>query len=100
VTTAQDDWKTPDTDQLAEAIVGLTTPDEVAAFLLDLCTHKELTEMAHRWLTVRLLDESLSYRDIANRTGVSTATVTRVAQWLHHGTGGYQTALTRLKDNS
>lgn len=98
MTTSQGDWKTEDTDQLAEAIVALTTPDEVASFLRDLCTHKELTEMAHRWLTVRLLDEGLSYRDIADRSGVSTATVTRVAQWFHHGTGGYQTALTRLKD--
>lgn len=98
MTAQSDDWKTHDTDRLAEAIGTMSTPDEVASFLRDLCTHREVTEMASRWLIVRLLDEGLSYRDIADRTGASTATVTRVAQWFHHGTGGYQLALKRTKD--
>lgn len=98
MTAQSDDWKTDDTDRLAEAFVTLTTPDEAASFLRDLCTHREVTEMSSRWLIVRLLDEELSYRDIAERTGASTATVTRVAQWFHHGTGGYQLALERTKD--
>jgi TrpR-related protein YerC/YecD len=45
---------------------------------------------------VRLLSEGLSYRDIADRTGASTATVTRINQWLQHGTGGYQMMLERM----
>lgn len=49
--------------------------------------------MAERWKVVRLLDQGVSYRNISNRTGASTATVTRVAHWLNHGTGGYPIAL-------
>lgn len=100
MTTGADDWKTDDTDRLMEAFVTLTTPDEVGTFLRDLCTHREVTEMASRWTIVRLLDQGLSYRDIAEQTGASTATVTRVAQWFHHGMGGYQTALERTKDQT
>ena len=44
---------------------------------------------------MRLLDEGLPYTEISRKTGASTATVTRIAQWLHHGTGGYREALAR-----
>jgi uncharacterized protein YerC len=44
---------------------------------------------------VRLLDAGLPYTEISRTTGASTATVTRIAQWLHHGTGGYREALDR-----
>jgi TrpR-related protein YerC/YecD len=100
MTTSPNDWKTDDTERLSRVFLSLTTPDEIAMFLRDLCTHRELTEMAHRWLTVRLLDQGLSYRDIAERTGVSTATITRVAQWLNRGTGGYQLVLQRTRESS
>jgi len=95
-----DDWKTEPVLALSEAIASLGTRDEVAGLMRDLCTRREITEMASRWQIVRLLDAGLSYRDIAQQTGASTATVTRVSQWLNHGTGGYQLALTRQKDQS
>ena len=83
-------------DELAEAFAALKTPDEFRRFLRDLCTVSELEALSHRWRIARLLEEgSLSYLEIAERAGGSTATVTRVAQWLRAGAGGYRTALDR-----
>lgn len=96
MTSPGDDWRTAETTPLLEAIVSLRTVDETAGFLRDLCTLRELEEMTQRWAVVRLLSGGLSYRDIANRTGASTATVTRINQWLQHGTGGYQMMLERM----
>ena len=96
----RDDWLTPDTEELLEAIVELRTTEEAGAFLRDLCTHREVTEMSHRWHIVRLLDDGLPYREIAEKTGASTATVTRVAQWLNHGMGGYRMVLDRMADSA
>lgn len=83
-------------DALCDALLTLRTRDEVQRFLRDLCTLPELDALAHRWQTVRLLDEGIPYLEIAGRVPTSTATVTRVAQWLHHGTGGYRLALDRV----
>ncbi len=82
---------------LADAVTTLRTSDEVTRFLRDLCTLPELEALAHRWQTVRLLDQGVPYVEIAGRVPTSTATVTRVAQWLRHGTGGYRLALDRVK---
>ncbi len=97
MTTRADDWRTPDTAALAEAILALETVDDVQVFLRDVCTLRELTELASRWQIARLLDQGLPQREIAERVGASTATVTRVNQWLHHGTGGYRLVLDRQK---
>src|SRR5262245_27245382 len=82
---------------LAEALTTLRTHDEMTRFLRDLCTLPELEALAHRWQTVLLLDEGVPYLEIAARVPTSTATVTRVAQWLRHGTGGYRMALERTR---
>jgi TrpR-related protein YerC/YecD len=82
-------------DELADAFVALRSRDEVRRFLRDVCTRSELEALAHRWQIVRLLEEGLPYLEIAERVHTSTATVTRVAQWLRHGTGGYRLALAR-----
>jgi TrpR-related protein YerC/YecD len=84
-------------DELADAILAVRTQDEAQRFLRDLCTLPELEALAHRWQTVLLLDEGVSYVEIAERVPTSTATVTRVAQWLRHGTGGYALVLDRVK---
>jgi TrpR-related protein YerC/YecD len=83
-------------DDLADAVLTLQTRDEARRFLRDLCTLPELEALAHRWQTVRLLEEHVPYVVIAERVPTSTATVTRVAQWLRNGTGGYRTALDRV----
>ena len=95
MTDPRDDWRTDDADDLFAALLSLETPDEVARFMRDLCTYRELEEMTARWKAVRLLEESLPYREISAETGMSTATVTRVSQWLQHGMGGYRIALDR-----
>ncbi len=97
MTDAPADWRSPDVDALLEAVVHLQTRDEAAAFLRDLCTLGELHDLAQRWSVVRLLDGGMHYGEISRRTGASTATITRIASWLHHGEGGYQLMLSRLK---
>jgi TrpR-related protein YerC/YecD len=87
----------PGLDDLADAVLTLRNRDEARRFLRDLCTFPELEALAHRWQTVRLLEEGVPYLEIAERVPTSTATVTRVAQWLRHGTGGYRIALDRTK---
>jgi TrpR-related protein YerC/YecD len=88
----------PGLDELADAFGSLRTRDEYRRFLRDLCTLSELEALVHRWQIARLLDQGkLSYLEIAEEAGGSTATVTRVAQWLRGGTGGYLTALDRIR---
>lgn len=91
-----DDWRNQATAELFDAILSLRDRDEAAAFFRDLCTRRELEEMSSRWLVVRMLTEGIPYRRIATETGVSTATITRINQWLRHGRGGYLAALSRL----
>jgi TrpR-related protein YerC/YecD len=91
-----DSWQTQDMRELFDTILGLEGTDEAAAFFRDLCTLGELRDMAQRWAVVRMLDAGLHYAEISQGTGASTATVTRIASWLHHGEGGYRAALDRL----
>jgi TrpR-related protein YerC/YecD len=85
----------PGLDELAETMLTLRTTEEMSRFLRDLCTLPELEALTHRWQTVLLLEEGVPYLEIAGRVPTSTATVTRVSQWLRNGTGGYRTALDR-----
>jgi TrpR-related protein YerC/YecD len=88
----------PGLDALADAFDSLSGRAEYQRFLRDLCTLSELEALAHRWQIATLLDEGdLSYLEIAEQAGGSTATVTRVAQWLRAGAGGYRTALERTR---
>jgi len=92
-----DEWRTPETNALIEAILRLDDRDEAERFLRDLCTLGELRDMAQRWAVVRLLDAGLHYAEISKQTGASTATITRIASWLNHGEGGYRRMLERAK---
>ena len=85
---------------LHDAILSLTTREEVEAFMADLCTPAELRAFAERWQVARLLDAGgKSYREIAAEAHASPTTVVRVARYLkdmpHQG---YRIALDRLKD--
>lgn len=82
---------------LYDALLLLKNRDEASAFLRDLCTLPEINALAERFAVARMLAKDMSYRDIADVTGASTTTVTRVAHWLHHGQGGYRTVIERLK---
>lgn len=93
-------WLTDDTRALFAAIVTLEDIDDATDFLRDLCTLGELRDMSQRWAVVRLLDAGMHYAEISRRTGASTATITRIASWLHHGEGGYRRMLDRLAERS
>ena len=82
---------------LFDAILALETRAEAEAYFRDLCTLAELEAMAHRWQVAQLLDEGLPYLEVAKRAHASTTTVTRVAQWLRRGEGGYALALRRRR---
>ena len=84
-------------NELYATIASLRTTDEARRFLRDLCTRSELEAMAHRWEVAKLLDEGLPYLEVAKRAHASTTTVTRVAQWLRNGEGGYRLALKQRK---
>ena len=88
-------WRTKEMRELFDAILSLETRAETEAFFRDLCTLSELEAMAHRWEVARLLEQGLPYLEIAERTGASTTTVTRVAHWLRHGECGYRSALAK-----
>jgi len=83
--------------ELFEALRSLKSRRELEIFMRDLCTLGELEAMAHRWQVARLVNQGLPYTEIAEKTGASTATVTRVAHWLNHGEGGYRLAIDKAK---
>ena len=90
-------WQNKKTRALFRAIVSLKTGREASRFFRDLCTIEEIEEMANRWEAVRFLDKGVSYRDIAKKLGMSTTTVSRIANWLNNGMGGYRLVLKRMK---
>jgi TrpR-related protein YerC/YecD len=96
-TKADEAWLTDETRDLFDAILSLESVEDAAAFFRDLCTLGELHDMAQRWAVVQMLEDGLHYAEISQRTGASTATITRIASWLHHGEGGYRAALDRRK---
>lgn len=84
-------------DELAEAFVALRDKTVAQNFLRDLCTTTELDAMGQRLQVARMVNDGVSYQEISRRTGASTATITRVALWLHHGEGGYAAVLKRSR---
>ena len=87
-------------DRLYDAILSLRDRDECRAFLDDLCTIKEITDMAQRLETAFLIDEGVSYQKVSDRIGVSTATISRVSRCLNYGAGGYRTVIDRMKEEA
>lgn len=85
--------------ELFHAILRIKTPDEASNFFRDLLTIAELKEFSNRWQVVKLLYQGHTYEAIAKRLMISTATVTRVAHWLHHGMEGYKTIANRSFHN-
>jgi len=91
---------TSDLTKLYAVLADLRDPKDVASVLRDLLTLEELQEAGRRFSVAQRLNNGETQRSIAAVTGVSTATVSRVNSWLHHGTGGYGLALQRLRDTS
>ena len=87
-------------DGLYRALLTLKTEEEVYNFFQDLCTVSELRAMEQRMEVALLLDEGLIYNDILDRTGASSATISRVNRALMYGADGYRTVIPRLKEQS
>lgn len=87
------------TVELCDALLTARTRDEMRRLLLDLCTPAEIRTLAERWHVARLLDGAdLPYREIHERTGVSTTTIVRVGRFLRlEPHQGYRTAIDRLR---
>ncbi len=93
-----ENWRTESVEALFQAMLKLKTAEECAAFFEDLCTIKELREMAQRLSVAQMLANGQIYANIAKETGASTATISRVNRCLSYGNGGYEMILSRLKE--
>ncbi|MBE6806021.1 MAG: hypothetical protein E7526_05895 [Ruminococcaceae bacterium] len=86
-------------DKLFSVILNLDTVDECYNFFEDVCTIKEIQDMAQRLEVAIALDKGKNYQEIAKDTNVSTATISRVSKCLNYGSGGYKKAIEQLKEN-
>ena len=78
------------------AVLKLESVEECEAFFEDVCTIKEVENMASRLSVAFLLNEGKNYLEVTKATGVSTATISRVSKCLNYGPGGYGLAIERL----
>ena len=85
-------------DTLYEAILTLKDVDECRQFFEDLCTVAELRAMEQRLEVALLLSDGMIYNDILERTGASSATISRVNRSLQYGSGGYSIVFDRMKE--
>lgn len=84
-------------DTLYRAVLTLKNEDESRRFFQDLCTVSELKAMEQRMEVAMLLDDGMIYSEVLDRTGASTATISRVNRSLNYGADGYKTVISRLK---
>lgn len=87
-------------ERLFQAIVNIENVEECFDFFEDICTIKEIQDMAQRLETAILLNRGMSYSEITAQVGVSSATIGRVNKCINYGTGGYQTAIRKLGDKA
>jgi len=90
--------KNPQTDMLVKAILSLETEDECYRLMEDLLTMREIRDLSQRLEVALLLRDKVTYNEIVDRTGVSTATIGRVNRALSYGTGGYAAILDKITE--
>ena len=93
-------YHTPSTDALFEAILSLESAEECYRFFEDVCTIKEVQDMAQRLAVARMLKSGMNYQAISKETGASTATISRVNKCLNYGSGGYEAILKRTEEKA
>ena len=86
-------------DGLYQAILTLTSEEEVYNYFQDLCTVTELRAMEQRFELAKLLNDGLIYNDILEKTGASSATISRVNRSLNYGMGAYRIIFDRMKED-
>ena len=92
--------KSESLDRLFEAILHLETVEECYRFFEDVCTVKEIREIAQRLDVAKYLSSGNNYQVITALTGASTATISRVNRCLNYGSGGYREMLQKLKEEA
>ena len=92
--------KTEAVDHLFDAILSLQNKEECYAFFEDLCTVNELLSLSQRFEVAAMLKEGKTYLDIAEKTGASTATISRVNRSLNYGNDGYELVFSRMAEAS
>lgn len=85
-------------DRLFEAILLLETEEDCYRFFEDICTVSEIKSIAQRLEVAKMLDEDKTYTEIGDKTGASTATISRVKRSLFFGADGYRLVLNKLKE--
>lgn len=90
--------QSPSVDRLFDVILQLRSREECYRFFEDVCTVKELIDLAQRMDVAVLLDQGVNYQAISQKMNVSTATISRVSKCLNYGSGGYRLALERMKE--
>ena len=85
-------------DRLFRAILTLRTEAECRHFFDDICTVKEIQDLAQRLEVASMLVQGMNYQEISRATGASTATICRVNKCLNYGSQGYRTMLDRIKN--
>ena len=91
-------FESPENDALFDAVLSLQTREECYRFFEDICTIAELKSIAQRLSVAKMLRQGVTYNEISERLGASTATISRVNRALSYGAGGYQIALERMED--
>lgn len=88
--------RTDAVDHLFDAVLSLKNKEECYAFFEDVCTVNELLSLSQRYEVAKMLRENKTYLDIAEQTGASTATISRVNRSLNYGCDGYDMVFERL----
>lgn len=92
--------KNESVDSLFQAILALENKDECYAFFEDLCTVNELLSLSQRYEVAHMLRDKKTYLEIAEKTGASTATISRVNRSLNYGSDGYELVFNRIPHDS
>ena len=90
--------RTEAVDHLFDAILSLENREECYTFFEDVCTVNELLSLSQRFEVAHMLKEKKTYLEIAEKTGASTATISRVNRSLNYGNDGYEMVFSRLKE--
>lgn len=91
--------KNESVDALFQAILTLESKDDCYAFFEDLCTVNELLSLSQRYEVASMLRDKKTYLEIAEKTGASTATISRVNRSLNYGSDGYELVFNRIPDS-
>lgn len=89
--------KTESVDALFQAVLSLQTKEECYSFFEDLCTVNELLSLSQRFEVATMLKDKKTYLEIAEKTGASTATISRVNRSLNYGSDGYELVFERME---